>query len=128
GAAGSPPSPTCRASSLSSDPMTGREPIGPIRPAPRAPTSARAGASVALPETNGSKASTPRVARRVENVRVFSARDAPLYAFLSVFMIAALAWLVSFWVAHAEWSPQTPAYVFLTATVVFPLTMFAARW
>jgi len=83
---------------------------------------------VALPETNGSKASTPRVARRVENVRVFSARDAPLYAFLSVFMIAALAWLVSFWVAHAEWSPQTPAYVFLTVTVIFPLTMFAARW
>ena len=33
-----------------------------------------------------------------------------------------------FWVTRAEWSPQTPAYVFLTATVVFPLTMFAARW
>jgi cellulose synthase (UDP-forming) len=107
--------------------MTRRTPIDPITRAPRPTTPEEAG-SGAIPEADGSKASAPRVARSVENARVFSARDAPLYAFLSVLVLAAFVWLVEFWVARAEWSPQTPAYIFLTATVLFPLIMFGARW
>jgi cellulose synthase (UDP-forming) len=84
--------------------------------------------SAASSEAHGSRASGPRVARTVANVRVFSARDMPLYAFLSLLNLAAVVWLVMFWVARAEWSPQTPAYIFLTSSVLFPLAMFESRW
>ena len=108
--------------------MRGRTPRDQKSRSPRPTTSAEAAVSAAFPEANGSKASGPRVARSVDNVRVFSARDTPLYAFLSLLTLAGFVWLVRFWVARAEWSPQTPAYIFLTATVLFPLTMFATRW
>jgi cellulose synthase (UDP-forming) len=64
----------------------------------------------------------------VENVRVFSARQLPLYALLSVLNLAAVAWLVSFWVGRAELSPQTPVFIFLTGAVLLPLAMFESRW
>src|SRR6202008_3873857 len=51
-----------------------------------------------------------------------------LYAFLSLLALGAIAWLVTLWAARAEWSLQTPVYVFLTCAVLFPLAMFASRW
>src|SRR5438552_1278366 len=91
-------------------------------------TSVEVAASAASPEGHGSKASGPWVAGSVDNVRVFSRRDVPLYAFLCLLNLAAVVWLVMFWVAHAEWSPQTLAYIFLTGAVLLPLAMFESRW
>ena len=91
-------------------------------------TSVQVAASAASPEGHGSKASGTWVVGSVDNVRVFSARDVPLYAFLSLLNLAAVVWVMRFWVAHAEWSAQTPAYVFLTGAVLLPLAMFESRW
>src|SRR5437879_12839710 len=91
-------------------------------------TSVEVAASAASPEGHGSKASGTWVVGSVDNVRVFSGHDVPLYAFLCLLNLAAVVWFVMFWVAHAEWSPQTIAYIFLTRWVLLPLPLFAPRW
>ncbi len=82
------------------------------RLAPAAPVSRRVGGA----------------APRVRNKRVFRWRHVPVYAILTAINLAAAAWLTSFWVAHAEWSSQTPAYVVLTGSMLLGLVMFETRW
>lgn len=67
-------------------------------------------------------------APRVRNERVFRWPHLPVYAVLSAVNLAAVAWLGSFWAARAEWSPQTPAYVVLTGSMLLGLLMFETRW
>ncbi|MEA2177760.1 MAG: hypothetical protein QOG77_1057, partial [Solirubrobacteraceae bacterium] len=42
--------------------------------------------------------------------------------------LAAVAFLVAFWLSKAEWSALTPAYVLLTGTLIIGLAMFESRW
>jgi hypothetical protein len=43
---------------------------------------------------------------------------------LSLINLVAAGWLVKFWLSHAEWSAETPAYVLLSASLVIALAMF----
>ena len=79
-------------------------------------------------QTDGTSSSAIGAPREVCNERVFGLRDVPLYALLTVVNLAAVAWLLMFWLAHVEWSAETPAYLLLTVSLIVPLTMFQSRW